>query len=420
MPAVAARQLTTMTLGFVLSNLGAGAAALLTSVIVARGFGAEAFGLWVLASAWAATLCAFADLGFGTLIIRDAAASPAQAGALVGAAVGARLVLLAPMSLAFVSAAPTLGFGSDRTLLVIAAIALAVASAIYGSVAAAFRARPAPLFVSVSIEGAAGVVLLGGAVAIVETAGSIEQVLVLAAALQGAQAVLALALWSRAAALPGRVEWPGWSRAFEAVLRAWPFAASGLVATAQTRMAPLALGFLAGPLGVAVFSAAWRVVSAVRLLPHAALGGALPVLASNAKGGRSPDHDTAGRFERALATFAMGCAIVLTVGAAPILAIYGTTFSGGRTVLVWLAIGLVPSLTNAGRRVALNATGHEQTALAWSAVAFAIQVVCGAAWIPFYGAAGAAAALTAGEAAVWWPLRRTRVRMPQLSSPHRA
>src|SRR5688500_455334 len=90
-PAVATRRLTAMTLGFALSNATTGVAVLLTSVAVGRGFGAEAFGVWTLATVWAAALGAVADLGFGVLITREAAADRARAGALVGAAIAVRM-----------------------------------------------------------------------------------------------------------------------------------------------------------------------------------------------------------------------------------------------------------------------------------------------------------------------------------------
>ena len=44
--------------------------------------------------------------------------------------------------------------------------------------------------------------------------------------------------------------------------------------------------------------------------------------------------------------------------------------------------------------------------LRWTTVALAIQVVLAAALIPVFGAAGAAASVAIGEAAIWWPLQR--------------
>ena len=54
--------------------------------------------------------------------------------------------------------------------------------------------------------------------------------------------------------------------------------------------------------------------------------------------------------------------------------------------------------------VYLIANDRERVALRWSSVALAIQVFGCAALIPLFGAAGAAAGMAIGEAAVWLPL----------------
>ena len=84
---------------------------------------------------------------------------------------------------------------------------------------------------------------------------------------------------------------------------------------------------------------------------------------------------------------------------------YGPAFAAAAWPLAVAGLGLVPALVNSSREVFLYATGREREALRWGAVALAVQTAGCALLIPAFGASGAMAALAAGEAAVWLPLR---------------
>jgi O-antigen/teichoic acid export membrane protein len=88
--------------------------------------------------------------------------------------------------------------------------------------------------------------------------------------------------------------------------------------------------------------------------------------------------------------------------------VYGPSFTGAAPALLWITIGLIPLLSNSGRKVFLFASGGEAEVVRWSTVALVIQVVLGAFAIPMFGSVGAAASIAAGEAMIWWPLRRTK------------
>jgi O-antigen/teichoic acid export membrane protein len=94
---------------------------------------------------------------------------------------------------------------------------------------------------------------------------------------------------------------------------------------------------------------------------------------------------------------------------------YGREFAAAIVPLVWIGIGLVPTLVNSGRKVYLYASGLEGAAVKWSAVALALQAAGCALLIPSLGAAGAAAALALGEAVVWWPLHKITVKAGELA-----
>jgi len=171
-------------------------------------------------------------------------------------------------------------------------------------------------------------------------------------------------------------------------------------------MGPIVLGVAATPADVAAFGVAQRLEGAARRLPSAAFGAALPVLTDDIE--RTGETPVRARFDGALRWFALGAATVLSVGAWPIVRFtYGEAFAGAWAALSWAGIGLVPSLTNAGRKVYLYASGRETIVLRWTAIGCAIQAIGCAALIPRFGAVGAMAAYVVSEAAIWLPLRRS-------------
>ena len=107
----------------------------------------------------------------------------------------------------------------------------------------------------------------------------IAALLVLAAAVQAMQLAAAAVVWLRLAGSRTGIEWPSPAATLVATMReAWPFAAAGLIANAQLRLAPVLLGFMASPAALAAFGVASRIGGLARMLPQAAFAGALPVL----------------------------------------------------------------------------------------------------------------------------------------------
>jgi len=387
---------------FMGSNLARGAAAFVTSLLVARTLGPDTFGRWTLCVTWASMLTFLLDLGFGVLLTRDAAAGTARAGAMVGGALAARMLLFVPIALLFLAVAPELGLRGEARTVLWTVLLLAVSGMAYGGIAAVFRAWPASLTVIVIVEVVGAVVQLGGTWWITQQHGSVAGLLLLASTVQVAQLAAAALLWPAVAG--PMFERPSLRFAVSLLGRAFPFAVAGLVVNVQERLAPLMLGRLSGIGEVALFGAAWRIGGVVRMLPQAMFGGALPVLA--AATGREGSGNVAFRFERVLSVSAALAAAALAVFAGPILRVtYGADYAPGVFTLMWVAIGLWPFLVNSGRKVTLYAAGRERDAVRWSAAALAIQVVACALLIPRFGAAGAALAMAAGEIAVWWPLR---------------
>jgi len=93
---------------------------------------------------------------------------------------------------------------------------------------------------------------------------------------------------------------------------------------------------------------------------------------------------------------------------------YGDAFASAAPALMWAAAGLVPSLSNAGRKVYLYAHGRERVVLWWSTVAWVIQIVGCLALGHRFGAAGVTLSMAVAEAAIWWPLRAKAANADQI------
>ncbi|HEX4348389.1 MAG TPA: oligosaccharide flippase family protein [Vicinamibacterales bacterium] len=391
-----------VTGAFAASNVMRGGIRLATSLIVARGLGGAGFGRWVFCAAWAGTLTSVLDLGFGALLTRDAARNRNVSG-LVSRAFIARAAAFVPVAAVFLIAAPLVRGAADVDALR-AAVPLAGTSIAYGCIAAVFRGWPDRLLWILGLETAGALVQAGLSWLLIRHGAGVAALLWLAAAVQAAQLAAAMAVLMAVRGAEDRFEWPRVTLVAGAVRRSMPFALTGLVASAQNRIAPLLLGYMSGAAEVASFGAAWRLGNAARAVPSAAFAGALPVL--TARAGRA-DASARSSFHRALRLFTIAASATLAL-LSPIIVrwTYGSGFSGAVIPLVCVAAGLVPSLLNASRRVYLYAERREAVALRWSAAALAIQIAACALLIPRWGAEGAAIGLLAGEAAVWWPLSR--------------
>jgi O-antigen/teichoic acid export membrane protein len=398
-------RLAGMSAAFATSNVARTAIGFATALVIGRGLGLEGFGRWTLCMAWAALLTMVFDLGFGVLLTRDAARDDPGVGRIVGAALCARFGVLLPACALFFAAAPWLTADPRTVTSLRIAPAIAAAGLAYSCFAPVFRTKPRSLVAILAIEAVSALAQTAGAWWLIRHGDGVASLLVLAAGAQVAQCGAALVLWRMTHGVRYRIECPRPIEALGILRRALPFALAGVIANLQVRIAPLLVGYLSGAAALASFGAATKIGNLVRMLPQAAFAGALPVLASEVQRG---DADAVrSRFDDLLLWFAGTAAVGLAIFAGPVIRVaYGVEFAPAATTLIWVAAGLVPALINSGRKVYLYASGLEQVAVRWSAVALVSQVVACGALIPTFGAAGAAAALAVGEAVVWWPLQR--------------
>ncbi|MBI3492809.1 MAG: oligosaccharide flippase family protein [Acidobacteria bacterium] len=392
------------------SNLARAAIAFGLSLALGRGLGAERFGRWILCTTWASTLTIVGDLGFGVLLTRDGARPEAPAGRLLLGALVLRLAVVVPLGAILALAAPRLAVDPEALAGLRVGALLGIAGATYGCFGALYRGQPRWLPTMLAIETGALAVQLAASWWLVRQGQGVAALVALATWLQVAQITIAAILWRSAFGPRGAVVIPSRDDVRAMLRRAVPFAASGIVGNLQTRVAPLMLGYWSSERDLGLFAAASRFGKAARLAPQAVFAGALPVLSHEVGRDGEESRRMFRAFDRGLVALSVAMAAPCIFLAAPLLRlVYGPSFINAAPALVWVGLGLVPALMNAGKKVALFAAGGEAIVLRWSAVALAVQIVAGIGLIPSFGATGAAVSLALAEAAIVLPLWKCEV-----------
>jgi len=340
---------------------------------------------------------------------------------LCGSALVLRLAVAVPLAIAMIAGVPRLGLEHETADGMRIAALLGIAGVAYGCLGSSFRSRPAWIPTILIVETAwHGVQLIASWMWLRVSPGTdVSTLVAIATAVQLLQIATALVFWRRLIRDPIRL--PDVRMVRRTLARAVPFAAAGLVANLQTRLAPLMLGYLSTQADLGAFAAAAKFGTTARLAPGAIFAGALPVLSHEHGRGDDEARRAFVSFDRTFGVLALGTAAALIVARPLLWRVYGQTFAAASPVLVWIAFGLVPGLTNSATKIALYAAGAERAAVAWSAVSLAVQGATAVALIPAWGAVGAAASAAIGEAIIWLPLRRARrrLRTSSLSSPRR-
>jgi O-antigen/teichoic acid export membrane protein len=407
-----------LSAAFLCSNLARAGIGLALALVLGRGLGPSRFGVWILCTAWASTLTAIVDLGFGVLLTRDGARGDGDPAPLLAGALSLRLAAALPLACVLALAAGSLASDAESIAALRVAALLAAAGAAYGCFGSLLRSQPRWLPAVLAIETVWLMVQVGGSWWLVAWGRGVAALVALAAALQAAQIATALACWRTVFGARSPSPFARPLAAVPLLRRALPFAASGIVANLQGRIGPLMLGALATPADIGWFGAAARVGRGVKLAPQAIFAGALPVLAQEHGRDARSASATYRALHRGLAALSAAAAIACAAAAPFVMPlVFGRPFAAAAPTLVWMAVGLAPSVINSARKVYLYAAGAEAIAVRWSAVSLALQVIAGALLIPASGSAGAAIAIAIGEAAIWWPLRRAELAQVLMKSP---
>lgn len=155
----------------------------------------------------------------------------------------------------------------------------------------------------------------------------------------------------------------------------------------------LMLGVLVGPDSVGAYGAAGKLADFVRFGLISANAVVAPMIASLYAAGQSIDlQNLLARSAKWSTVIAITVSIPLILGAAPLLNMFGTGFQAGRIPLQILVVGSVFSAVAGSAGVLLTMTGNHKQAGHILFVFVMANALLNAGLIPFFGAAGAAAA----------------------------
>ena len=377
------RSVSKNTLYLLIGNVGGTGLAFLLSLLIGRGLGVEALGVYSAVLAWVFSLSMLVDFGISSLFTRDLAQNPDKIPAYLQTGIrqrwlfGGCLIAFLLIAASFLSDNPAvvLGLRISAPLLLI--------ENLFGLYTAIFRAQARMLIIAILNIG----MLL------------VQVVLSILLLSQGILALLAVNMLTSL----GRLGL-GWflstraknseTIALNNLLRwAWPFALAGLLAVAQQRMGILMLERLSDLQEVGNFAAVSRFLEAGRMIPNAFFGALFPALASLATNSESLNR----YFLRVIAALSAYGGFVAITGfflAMPILSLsYGDSFLSAELLLKLALFSLLPSLLRSGRTLYCYARGQESFVNTVSLVSLILQFALSFWLIPRLGALGLVLAL---------------------------
>lgn len=185
---------------------------------------------------------------------------------------------------------------------------------------------------------------------------------------------------------------------------AWPLALLSVLGVAYQRLGIFSLSILGSDIQTGIFSAASRLVEAVKLGHIALLGALLPALSglhSKPNTKRSESIEVARLFQQTAAgllILGLAGAISLAFFAHPLISlIYGTRYQAAVPALRLLAWILVPYSASAVLTIDLISRGNERWVTTALGVSLAAGIALNLAWVPGLGLQGACLAALAAE-----------------------
>jgi O-antigen/teichoic acid export membrane protein len=373
---------TTLMLATTMIRLATGVVVFL---LLARSWGAEAFGAFMYAFTIASLAVMLVDYGFAIQTIKDISRHPARIRAVTARSLAGKVVLSVMLAAAFTVALVVLSPGHtlrwSATLLLAAAVVNSFALHLNCTLRAQGRFDDEAV-----VSAYASLALLG-----VVVAGLAAHVGVVAMAILflGARvSYLAASVWYFRR-VNGFLPLPrGTVRSVMSVLRSGaPYAVHIIVGTAYFQLDTLIIEHFRGAEGVGLFQAGARIMLAVLIIPDVLTNVYLPVL-SRASGREALELGT--RMMRTLLGAGVGAYAVLATLAEPIVGLlYGSKFAS--TVILLPLFGLIVLVRHAGAPLGLllttsNRQGTRSVAIV---LALAVSLVANLGLVPMLGLRGA-------------------------------
>jgi O-antigen/teichoic acid export membrane protein len=372
-----------------LALLGDGAskvAALLVVVISARFLSVEEFAALATGLAVAGVLTAVLDLGTGTLLSRDGAASRSERGALFSGSLRDRL----PLACAVLLLAPVIGWLLGRPLEAASAAVLALSGALSLTVVGLFRSyqdiRPEALQ-----KLASGTLAVVTATAVCVVAPRADLVLLTLAV------VMLVSLFPLIRLAPTVADLGTGLARFAAVRRAAPIGLLALATIAYYRSGTIALAALSNAQATAVYGVASGIAFGLLIIPNAITTALLPRLSS----ARRPEELVeCTRRVLAWTSLIAVCLAAACAAVAPLILpiALGSEYVSASAPFAVLCLGIPLIAASGVIGTALLALGRLRTLGTQVVVSLAVNLIVLALLVPVAGAVGAALATVACEA----------------------
>jgi len=375
------------------ADAGARALGFLANIHLARALGAEGFGMVVIGFSFLSYALWFADLGLGTLGMRETGRGEESREFGTGEILLTRIilslaVLLASTALAFVV------YADDLQRRVVAGFLLCIIA--YGvSIEWYFQGlrRYLPLLLSRVFAAALYVAAL---YLFVRGEGDVGLVPVYYFAAMLIPALL-LFLFRRR---DGALRMKGWSlsRAVEVVRRSSYIGVGGIFAQSVQLLPPLVLGYLYSVGDAGVFGAALRVASILLIIDRIFAALFLPAISRQWSMEREMATESLRRVLALVIVTGFGLGTLATIYARPVMAlIFGPSYAAGGPTLAVLGWFAAVTLINSVFSFGLIGTGNERGYLRATVAGGLLSVALTVGLIHFRGISGAAAAMVASE-----------------------
>ena len=181
---------------------------------------------------------------------------------------------------------------------------------------------------------------------------------------------------------------------------AWPFALLSILGVVYQRLGVLGLSLLAGDAPAGWFSVASRMVEALKIVHIAVLGAVFPVLSNRASLviGEGENKKIFPIIFWGLASFSFVVASTITFFAQPLVSIlFGQAYFPAANLLRLMVWSLLPYTVSSCCSIWLVLSHREKTALAGTAIGFAVALSLNVWLIPVLGIFGAGMASILGE-----------------------
>jgi len=382
---------------------------LLFSALLARALGQAGLGQFAFISATLFVGNAATTFGLDTLLQRDAAAARASAtlDAALPQTISAVLLIQLSLSAAYITllwlVAPRLPNQTAATLPALGLAAVALVPLAFSTIYSAILRANERMADFLAFNLVTGTVTAAGGVLLFATGGGLIAASGVLLVAQTAGALAAAALCRRAVALRWRWVWPTRATVRRALRLGGALAALMLFSVLYQRSGVMLLSLINGDAAAGAYSAAARVMEALKLLPGAFFGAMFPVLA-RAAFERDVDREATRRlYTRAFAVLLALC-FALAAGtalAAPIVIrlLFGSGYEAAASVLRIMCLSLLPTVATFRLSFDLVVHGRERIAAASMALTLLVGGTATAWLIARAGVTGAAWGLVIGELA---------------------